>query len=795
MKKHQPARMNRYSNLASKSKPHSSSRRHRTRQPRMIAWFVELSLKRKVLVLAMPILLFLIVTPVITYLLLANDIRDQERLMNRNNTGLVLLDKDGKSFYSIGKAEHRTLVQLDQMAPDAKNALIATEDKDFYKHAGFNLGSIIRSLWTNLVLRRAAYGGSTITQQLVKNTLLTDDKNVLRKYQELVMAIAIEQNYTKDQILMMYLNSVYYGENAFGIEEAAKTYYGKTPKDLTLAESAMLIGILPAPSAYSPISGNADYAKQRQEKVLTRMVAEKYITEDQKAAALAEQLTYAKSADTPDSIAPHFVEMVIGELSEKYGYEQVMRSGFQVTTTLDTNAQGILNQSVAGQLGYVNRNGGSNISAVIIDPKSGEIRSLVGSADYNNDKWGKVNMVTTARQPGSSFKPIYYSQALADGVITPATIYHDELTDFGGGYKPMNASRQWYGDVTVRKALNWSLNIPSIKVMQDYTIDKSVAGAKKLGIQLDQNRDHNLTLALGSEEVPLLTMTNAYAAFANQGQQYKTAVIKKVDDKFGKRILMNSQTRNQAINKEGAYLISNILSDNQARSGIFGSSLNIPGHTAAVKTGTTNDSRDAWTIGYTPDYVIGVWVGNNDNSPMNNGGSGMAGPVWRNTLIKLLVGVPDKKFDMPSGIVQRNICTANGGLASKTGSGTYSEYFMAGALPTKSCTPDPVIITVCNLDTKKTESIDEETFDSVRYSKNLDDCKPVTIAVCDLATGQIKIIEEIDYDTDLQSKDTGDCVAHVKACDTTNGTVVWVRTAEFVLPRYTNDIENCVASP
>lgn len=761
----------------------------------MIAWFVELSLKRKVLVLAMPILLFLIVTPVITYLLLANDIRDQERLMNRNNTGLVLLDKDGKSFYSIGKAEHRTLVQLDQMAPDAKNALIATEDKDFYKHAGFNLGSIIRSLWTNLVLRRAAYGGSTITQQLVKNTLLTDDKNVLRKYQELVMAIAIEQNYTKDQILMMYLNSVYYGENAFGIEEAAKTYYGKTPKDLTLAESAMLIGILPAPSAYSPISGNADYAKQRQEKVLTRMVAEKYITEDQKAAALAEQLTYAKSADTPDSIAPHFVEMVIGELSEKYGYEQVMRSGFQVTTTLDTNAQGILNQSVAGQLGYVNRNGGSNISAVIIDPKSGEIRSLVGSADYNNDKWGKVNMVTTARQPGSSFKPIYYSQALADGVITPATIYHDELTDFGGGYKPMNASRQWYGDVTVRKALNWSLNIPSIKVMQDYTIDKSVAGAKKLGIQLDQNRDHNLTLALGSEEVPLLTMTNAYAAFANQGQQYKTAVIKKVDDKFGKRILMNSQTRNQAINKEGAYLISNILSDNQARSGIFGSSLNIPGHTAAVKTGTTNDSRDAWTIGYTPDYVIGVWVGNNDNSPMNNGGSGMAGPVWRNTLIKLLVGVPDKKFDMPSGIVQRNICTANGGLASKTGSGTYSEYFMAGALPTKSCTPDPVIITVCNLDTKKTESIDEETFDSVRYSKNLDDCKPVTIAVCDLATGQIKIIEEIDYDTDLQSKDTGDCVAHVKACDTTNGTVVWVRTAEFVLPRYTNDIENCVASP
>ena len=795
MKRHsQPSRLNRYSNLAAKARPTAPAKRRHSKKPRLVAWFLNMGWKKRLLVLATPVLVFLIVTPIITYLLLANDVRDQERLMNRNNTGIVLLDKDGKSFYSLGKAEHRTLVSLDQMSTDVKHALIATEDKDFYKHAGFNLGSIIRSLWTNLVLRRAAYGGSTITQQLVKNNLLTDDKNVLRKYQELIMSIAIEQNYTKDEILMMYLNSVYYGENAFGIEEAAHTYFNKSPKDLTLAESSMLIGILPAPSVYSPISGNAEYAAQRQTKVLGRMVAEGYITEDQKTAALAQPLVYAEVSAAPSSIAPHFVEMVIGELSEKYGYEQVMRSGFQVTTTLDTRAQTALNESVANQLAYVNRNGGSNVSAVVIDPKTGEIRALVGSADYTNDTWGKVNMATTARQPGSSFKPIYYAQALADGVITPATIYHDELTDFGG-YKPMNASRQWYGDVTVRKALNWSLNIPSIKVMQDYTIDKSVAGAKKLGIELDQNRDHNLTLALGSEEVPLLNMTNAYAAFANQGQQHKTTVIEKVEDKYGKRILQNSATRNQAITKEGAYLISNILSDNQARSGIFGSSLSIPGHTAAVKTGTTNDSRDAWTIGYTPDYAVGVWVGNNDNSPMNNGGSGMAGPVWRNTLIKLLAGTSDKKFDMPSSIVQRSVCTANGGLASKTGSGTYNEYFMAGALPTKACTSDPVMITVCNLDTKKTESIDEETFNATVYSKNIDDCKPASIAVCDLESGQVKTIEETSYDDETQSKDTQNCVPHVKACDTTIGGVVWVKPADFVPPRYTSNITACVVVP
>jgi len=653
----------------------------------------------------------------------------------------------------VGKAEHRTLVPLTDISETMQHALIASEDKDFYKHGGFNLLSIMRAAVTGVG------GGSTLTQQLAKNTVLSDQHSFLRKYQELAVAVAIEQNYSKDQILDMYLNSVYYGENSFGIEEAAKTYFGVAPKDLDLAQSAMLVGLLPAPSAYSPITGNKDYAKSRQTTVLTRMVTNGYITEAQKTAALAETLTYASDGSAPSSIAPHFVEQVINELSEKYGYETVMRSGFQVKTTLDYDAQVALNESVANAMPHINANGGSNASAIVIDPTTGQIRAYVGSADYNNAKWGKVNMVTSARQPGSTMKSIYYSYALADGVITPASIFLDEKTDFGGGYTPQNADKKWHGNVTVRQAIDWSLNIPSIKIMQKYGITKSVAAANKLGLGFDPNGDYNLTMAIGSVEVPLIKMTNAYAAFANQGAQYTNTDIIDVQDKFGKKIFTSSSDSKQVISKEGAYLISNILADNTTRSVIFGSSLTVPGYTAAVKTGTTNDNRDAWAIGYTPSYVVGVWVGNNDNTIMQSGGSDMAGPIWRNTLRKLMSGKPNAQFTMPSNIVQRAVCTSNGGLASSSGTGTYNEYFMAGALPTTTCDPTPTMISVCNLTTKKIETIDEKKYDAQTYSKNADDCK-TTIQVCDLATNTLVTIEESAYDATKYNKDTTSCAAN-----------------------------------
>ena len=749
--------MNRYANLANR-KPRKVHRAAapKTKWGRFVAWFRAQPLKKKLLLIGAPILAFLIITPIITYIVLANDIRDPERLMNRNNTGIVLEDVNGEAFYSIGKAQERDQVKLADISDDMKHALIASEDKDFYKHGGFSLGGYLRAAFTGVG------GGSTLTQQLVKNTLLTDDHNYLRKYQELFMSIAVEQNYSKDEILTMYLNSVYYGENAFGIEEAAKAYFNKTPKDLDLAESAMLVGLLPAPSAYSPISGNATYAKQRQTTVLTRMVTNGYITEEQKTAALAKELSYGAGASSENTVAPHFAEMVITELSKKYGYEKVVRSGYRVKTTLDLTVQKSLSDSVDAGMAHVNTMGGSNASGIVIDPATGEIRGYLGSADYNNDQWGKVNMVSTARQPGSSFKPIYYSYALADGVITPATILPDKVIDFGG-YTPRDADRNEAsrgGQVTVRQALNWSLNIPAVHTMQDYTIDKSITAAKNLGITtLDSSKNYGLSLALGSAEVPLEQMAHAYAAFANQGVQYDLLSVKQIDDKFGKKIFTGSSKSKQAISKEGAYLISNVLSDNTTRSRIFGSSLTVSGHTVAVKTGTTNDNRDAWTIGYNPDYVVGIWVGNNDNATMRSGGSDMAGPMWRNTMTKLLSGKKDVAFAMPSSIVQRDVCRANGGLASKAGSNTYSEYFMAGALPTTSCQTEPTMISVCEKSSGKVVSIDEATYDDTKHSKDTTNCKPPTIEVCELATGKVVTIDEEDYDSTKYSKDTEHCTA------------------------------------
>lgn len=792
----QPARMGRYTNLARSSR--AVQTRRSTKKSGKFAWFRNLSRKKKIAIIATPILAFLVLTPIITYLMLANDIRDPERLMNRNNTGIALTDINNKSFYTVGRAEYRNRVPLDQISDYTKKALVAGEDKDFYKHGGFNLFSIARAMVTR------TGGGSTLTQQLVKNTLLTDEHSYLRKYQELFMAIAIEQNYSKDEILDMYLNSVYFGENAFGIEDAARVYFNKSPKDLDLAESAMLVGVLPAPSAYSPISGAMEYAKKRQNTVLTRMVNNGYITEEQKTAAYNQEITYGKGATEENKTAPHFVEMVINELSEKYGYEKVMRSGYRVKTTLDLDAQTKLEDSVANGMAHINAMGGTNASGVILDPKTGEIRALVGSADWNNDKWGKVNMVTTARQPGSSFKPIYYSYALADGVITPATKLDDKMIDFGGGYVPRDADRNEAsrgGQVSTRQALDWSLNIPSLHVIRKYGIDKSVSAANNLGIGLDTSKNYDLTLALGSSEVPLEKMVHAYSAFANQGQQYDVELVNQIKDKFDKNIFSAPHKSKQAISKEGAYLISNILSDNTTRSRIFGSSLTVAGHTVAVKTGTTNDNRDAWTIGYNPEYVVGVWVGNNDNAAMASGGSDMAGPIWRNTMTKLLSGRQNIQFPMPSSIVQRAVCTANGGLANKSGANTYNEYFMSGALPTNNCSAEPTMISVCDTTKGQVISIDETTFDGATQSKDTSNCKPPTQQVCDLSSGKVVTINKPDYDSTKYSTDVENCQKttqttttpgnKIEACDTTTGEVVSIPPSQFDGTRYTADTTNC----
>lgn len=666
------------------------------------AWFKSLSWKKKLVFFGVPLVVFALIIPFLTYLYFAKDIANKDSLMNRNNTGIVLYANDNETvLYSTGKAERRDIVPLASISQPMRDAVVAAEDKDFYKHKGFSPLSTLRAVYTYVVTGGSTFGGSTLTQQLAKITLLSSDRTFLRTYQAFSVAVAIENTYSKDEILEMYLNSAFFGGQAFGIEDAAKYYFGTTPDKLTLAQSSMLVGLLPAPNTYSPITGNPEYAKERQSTVLKRMVDNSYITAADKEAAEAEELTYASSGSMiAESIAPHFAEMVIDELNEKYGEEKVQRSGYQVKTTLDASLQQTLQDNITNHMRFIQANGGSNAGGVAIDPTTGEVRALVGSADWTNPDWGNVNMATTARQPGSSFKSIYYAQALAEGVITPATILHDKPTDFGG-YSPQNADRRFRGDVTTRSAISQSLNVPSVEVMQKLGVKSTVSAANRMGITaINDKADYGLSLALGTAEAPLMQMTNAYAAFANAGQQFKPELIQQVSDKYKRTIFTSNGKSEQVISPQGAYLISSILSDNQARSPIFGSSLTVSGRTAAVKTGTTDDSRDAWTIGYTPQLALGIWVGNNNNEIMLNGGSGMAGPIWVRTMQKALTGQPNAQFPVPENVVKRSVCSSNGGLATSGGNGTYEEYFLVTALPTNSCTP--------TVETPKEEKKEEE---------------------------------------------------------------------------------------
>ncbi len=629
----------------------------------------------------MPIAAFLILTPLITYLVLARDISDPERLMNRNNTGVQLVDKNGEVFFSTGSNRALKRLKLSEISDYAEQAVISSEDKNFYKHGGFSVRALLGAVVSNVTSGGEGGGGSTLTQQLVKNTLLSSERSFLRKYQELFMAMAVDKQYTKDEILDMYLNSVHYGEGAFGIDEASRTYFNKPAADLDLAESAMLIGVLPAPSIYSPINGDPVKAKQRQTYVLKRMVEDGKITEAEKDAALAEKLTYAEIKPIEYENAPHFTEMVLNELYEKYGEEKVKRSGYKIKTTLNLAWQKQAEDIVKKQIAISTPGGGRNAALVAIDPKTGGVRALVGSADYNNEVFGKVNMAVTARQPGSSFKPIYVAEAIDEKIVTAATILRDEATDFGG-YKPNNYDFKFRGDLTLRSGLAQSLNIPAVKVMEKLGVDAAVAKAREMGIStVDPKHDYGLSLALGAAEAKPLEMTNAYAAFADGGRQHEATLIDSIENKYGETIFRHENESKRVQSTAASFIISDILSDNNARAPSFGARLNIPGRKVAVKTGSTDDNRDAWTIGYTPSIAVGVWVGNNENEVMTSGGSAMAGPIWTKSIQAFLADTPAETFVQPSSVTKAPACTASGG--------SYDEYFINGTVPTKNCKAAP----------------------------------------------------------------------------------------------------------
>ncbi len=658
----------------------------------------------------------LIFIPTFTYAYFASDLETPDSIMNKNNTGLLLLDRNNKPFFQFYEAKNLSSIPLSQIPLLTQKAVIAAEDKDFYKHPGFSPKSIVGALIADLRRKDLSFGGSTITQQLVKSSLLHSNKDFLRKYQEVVLAEELERKYSKDQILEMYLNSVYFGEGSFGIDSAAKNYFGKNSQQLDLAESTILAAVLPAPSMLSPKTGNFDAAKKRQEIILNRMVEQKYISQAQADDAASEKLVFTNPDNPLNKIAPHFALMVRDFLISKYGEEEIIRSGYKVKTTLDLDLQQFAEEQVKKQVLSLEKDGVSNGAAVMMDPKTGEILAMVGSIDWFNSDFGQVNVATTPRQVGSSFKPIVYAAGIEEGKITAATVLKDVPTKFPRDnnpysaeflsgrevYQPKDYDGRYRGLVLARRALANSLNIPSVEVLSKVGIPNAVEMAQKLGItSLGDPSNYGLSLVLGAAEIRLVELTGAYSVFANGGSFNPPASIVSISDKNDQSVYSYIPNPQNVLSPQVAYIISSILSDNRTRAEEFGNLLNIS-RVAAVKTGTTEDYKDALTLGYTPQIAVGVWVGNNNNKPMDQvAGSMGAAPIWKALMEKYLEGKPVEAFVKPEDIVATKICKYNGlvfkggsaGLAladdeasqSATSSGILTEYFIKGSEPTQSC--------------------------------------------------------------------------------------------------------------
>jgi len=590
------------------------------------------------------------------YLQISRDLPDPNRLMDRQVAQTTkIYDRTGQTvLYEISGDEKRTLISLKDIPDNLKNATISIEDKDFYKHGGFSLWAIFRTLVTDVLFGKSA-GGSTLTQQFIKNAILSNEKTITRKIKEIILAYRLEKKFSKDEILQMYFNEIPYGSNAYGAEAASQKYFGKSAHDLNLAEAAILAALPQAPSLYSPYGPNKDLLLARQKYILDLMVKYGYLSPDQAAEAKNFKLTFKPPAE--NIIAPHFVMYVKQLLSDKYGEKMVEQGGLKIYTTLDLYKQKIAEEVISARADANEKKyQATNAALVSIDPKTGQVLALVGSRDYFNEAIdGQVNVALQPRQPGSSFKPIVYSAAFIKG-YTPNTVLYDVVTNFSTDpakpYEPHDYDSKEHGPVTIRQALAGSLNIPAVKTIYLTGIDNVINLAQSLGYTTLNDRSRfGLSLVLGGGEVKLLEHTNAFGAFAREGIMHPPAVILKVEDQNGK-VLEEFQNQDEKILEPNiARLTTSILSNNSARAYIFGQNnmMTLGTRPVAAKTGTTNDYRDAWTIGYTPSIVTGVWVGNNDNTAMKRGadGSVVAAPIWHDYMQKVLGDTPIESFNPP----------------------------------------------------------------------------------------------------------------------------------------------------
>ncbi len=598
-----------------------------------------------------------------------------------------IFDRNHKLLYAIYANQDRTIVPLQNIPKNLRNATIAIEDKNFYKNPGFDVAAIARALLADLS-KTSFQGGSTITQQLIKSTLLTPEQSIKRKVEEIVLSFWAEHMYSKDEILQLYLNEVPYGGTAWGVEAAANQYFGKDVSQLDLAESAFLAGLPQAPSRYSPFGQYPGLWTKRQADVLSHMRDLGYIslTEEQK--AKNEELQFAKP-QTPLH-APHFAMYIKDLLIQKYGLPIVEKGGLTVTTSLDLSIQDMAQQVVTSEIGKDDALHVTNGAAVVTNPKNGDILAMVGSVDYNNPDWGNVNLATSLRQPGSSIKVVTYAAALAKG-LTAASSIDDSPICFPGfttPYCPVNYDGAFHGRVTLRQALANSFNIPAVKTLNSIGIDTFVATGRNMGIShLLDSSNYGLSVTLGSAEVSMLDMATAYGTLANLGSRIDLNPILKITD--SQRTTLEekpktNQSGQKVLDPGVTFILSDILADNTARSWEFGSNspLKIDNHFVSVKTGTTDNKRDNWTDGYTsssgastPQFVVITWVGNNDNSPMSqNLASGITGaaPIWHGIMSNLLKDTKDSTRIIPDDVVVKSCFGKN-------------EYFVKGTENSVNC--------------------------------------------------------------------------------------------------------------
>lgn len=636
------------------------------------------------------------------FLFYAKDLPQPGKLTNREmELSTRIFDREGKLLFDIYGNQNRTYVPLSEVSEHLKNGTVAIEDKEFFKHEGFSISGYARAV-RDVILYHRLTGGSTLTQQLIKNVFLSPERTIPRKIKEFILAIQVENRYDKNEILELYLNEAPYGGTAWGVEAASELYFGKKAKDLDLVESAILAGMPQRPSYYSPYGPDPKAYVARTEHVLRRMREDGYITKEEEQEAKKKLPDIVFNEKTESIKAAHLVFYVKDLLIEKFGESVVENGGLQVTTTLDYDlqekAENIVKEEVDKAKGAKVGNG----AALVINSKTGEILAMVGSKNYFGDEEedsdetfeGKFNVVTQGlRQPGSSIKPVTYATALKKG-YTASSLLMDTETVFPvvgqEDYKPVNYDGKVHGPMQMRFALGNSINIPAVKMIAKVGIKDMLTTANDLGLKTlaptDENmRRFGLSLTLGGGEVRLIDIVFAYAAFSNGGYRTEPVSILNVKDSKGKTIFEHRETNKRQVLDEGiAFIISHMLLDNNARLVTFGenSLLNVRSYTIAVKTGTTDDKRDNWTIGWTPSYVVGTWVGNNDNSPMTNVASGVTGasPIWRRVFLELLKDKPKEDFVKPDNAVAVEIDSFGGGLPV-AGQGKRTEYFLKGTEP------------------------------------------------------------------------------------------------------------------